>query len=145
MGSELCIRDRIYREEYYPLFILGDGSKPYSYTIDAKGKRKNEWRIAWGGLQGVVDARGEVVIPFQYQRIECYLRNGRLFFFAYKLTNCSVNNYRFSSADKWEAKYFAEYTFDESCSEIHVYDMYGTLLLKRNGSNDEAIWDDISY
>lgn len=136
---------QIYRKEYYPLFILGDGSKPYSYTIDAKGKRKNEWRIAWGGLQGVVDAGGDVVIPFQYQRIDCCLRNGRLFFFAYKLTNCSVNNYRFSSADRWEAKYFAEYTFDESYSEIHVYDMYGTLLLKRNGSNDEDIWDDISY
>ena len=103
-----CMHERV-KQMFYrydiPFFLIGDNLLQNSYH-------------PWGGIQGVVNPTGDIIVPQQYQHI-FYLQNeeGEIIYFGallapqMRLDGNNISGY-------------------ESNSELHVYDFDGNLLKK---------------
>ena len=120
---------QFYQGEDFDFFRISEGSLCYQYEIDQQGVKTSEdtWYL-WGGMQGVINIKGDIVVPQHYQYIELYSGcedEDPPFFAAYLLKNLQLT----WDERSWGTVYLQR-QFDKELSSIHIYTANGTIVRK---------------
>lgn len=116
----------IVRQFYY--------GEPFDFFCIADGAYDDRWRF-FGGRQGVVNIKGDIVVPQQYQMIKMIVWN-QPFFLAYDLKDWSYDlNYCTPEF---------KYKFNKEQSVIYIYASDGNIVEKLKYSEESRCRDVIS-
>ncbi len=108
--------------------------EPFDFFCIADGAYDDRWRF-FGGRQGVVNIKGDIVVPQQYQMIKMIVWN-QPFFLAYDLKDRSYDlNYCTPEF---------KYKFNKEQSVIYIYASDGNMVEKLKYSEESRCRDVIS-
>ena len=123
-------------------FRVSDGGSSDKCKKDEKGSiTYNDMQYVWGGKQGIVNSKGEIIVPQHYQYIDSRgeYEDDHPFFVAYLLKDLQLS---------WRELYGNTMSlhrqFDKEQSAIHIYASDGTIIKKIKYSDESQIRDIIN-
>lgn len=101
-------------------------------------------RWFYGGMQGVMDINGSVIVPQLYQMItpeENYKNYNHPYFIAYILKELKLS---WSARDSWDQASLRVW-FNNETSQIHVYSYKGEILAQLSYNDEEKVREIIAH